>query len=430
MDKDTNKILIQKATLDGQSTDLLIEGNRIAHIAPSIVPTPEMQLIDGNHKAIVPGMYNCHTHSAMTYFRGFGDDLNLMDWLEGYIWPVEAHLTPEDVYWGSKLACLEMIKSGTVAFLDMYTFPLSTARAVEEMGLRAVLSYTLFDRDDPERAALDRRQSYEYYEKFKEFSDRINFSIGPHAIYTVSGSQLQFCHRFAEEKNVLIHLHLSETQGEWQEAVDKYGLTPVRYLHKLGILSPHLVLAHGVWVDEEEMDLLAAHGCKVVHNPASNLKLASGYRFLYEEMRKRGILVGLGTDGTSSSNNLDMYRAMHLAALMGKAWRSDPTAVKAADIYRTATADGATIMGIDAGTVAEGKLADLCLVDLKKPEMVPCHNLVSNLVYSASGSAVVDTTIVDGKVLMLHGKIEGEDEIIDKAAKVAYNLIAKAGIRQ
>ncbi|GAD06715.1 5-methylthioadenosine/S-adenosylhomocysteine deaminase [Porphyromonas crevioricanis] len=426
MKEQANKILIQGAILDGQATDLLIEDNRISRIAPKIESGVDMRLIDGSHKAIVPGMYNCHTHSAMTYFRGYGDDLNLMDWLEGYIWPVEAHLTPEDVYWGSKLACLEMIRSGTAAFLDMYTFPLSTAQAVEDMGLRAVLSYTLFDRDDPERAALDREQSYVYLEKFKAFSDRITFSIGPHAIYTVSGPQLQFCHRFAEENDVLIHLHLSETEGECRDAMEKYGLSPVRYLHKLGVLSPHLVLAHAVWVDEEEMDLLAKYGCKVVHNPASNLKLASGYQFRYEEMRRRGILIGLGTDGTSSSNNLDMYRAMHLAALMGKAWRKDPTAVTARDIYRTATADGAAIMGIDAGVIAEGKLADLCLVDLKKPEMVPCHNLVSNLVYSASGSAVVDTTIVDGRILMLHGKIEGEDEIIDKAAEVAYKLIAKA----
>ncbi len=418
-------ILIKEAYLNGQIVDLLIEGNLIKQIAPEIQANQNVYVIDGKNKAIVPGMINAHTHAAMTLFRGYGDDLPLMTWLEDYIWPVEAQMKEEDVYIGAKLACLEMIKSGTSTFLDMYMHPIQTARAVEEMGLRAVISYTLFDQGNPKRASLDRKRSYEYMERFKDFSSRITFSLGPHAIYTVSTEQLQFCHKFAQENNVKIHLHLSETKGEVDECIRIHGTTPVRYLEQIGILSPNLVLAHMIWVDEEEMDLIAKSGASVVHNPASNMKLASGYAFPYEEYLKRGIKVGLGTDGCSSSNNLDMYSAMRLASLLGKVWRYDSTAVKAEDIFSSATSVGAEALGLNTGRIEEGALADLSLIDLNRPELVPMNNLCSNLVYSTSG-ACVDTFIVDGKILMEHGRVEGEEEIIAEARKLADRLIPKA----
>lgn len=418
-------ILIRNAYLDGKQQDVLIEGNRIARISDSITPRGDETLIDATGKAIIPGMINTHTHAAMTLLRGYGDDLPLMTWLQDYIWPVEDQMTKEDVYIGAKLACLEMIKTGTTCFLDMYMHPLECARAVEETGLRAVLSYTLFDQGNPERAALDRKRSAEYLEAFSKLSDRVQFNLGPHAIYTVSAEQLQFCHRFAQEHGLSIHLHLSETKGEVEECVRLHGTTPVRYLERIGILSPRLILAHVIWVDDEELDLLAKYNVKVVHNPASNMKLASGYAFRYEEMKNRGISVGVGTDGCSSSNNLDMFAAMRLASYLGKVWRFDSTAVNAPDIYASATKIGADILGIDAGVIAEGKLADLCLIDLQRPEMVPVHDLTSNLVYSASGS-FVDTTIVDGRILMQGGKVEGEEEIIANARRAAERLIPKS----
>lgn len=418
-------ILIRNAYLDGKQQDVLIEGNRIARISDRITPRGDETLIDATGKAIIPGMINTHTHAAMTLLRGYGDDLPLMTWLQDYIWPVEDQMTKEDVYIGAKLACLEMIKTGTTCFLDMYMHPLECARAVEETGLRAVLSYTLFDQGNPERAALDRKRSAEYLEAFSKLSDRVQFNLGPHAIYTVSAEQLQFCHRFAQEHDLSIHLHLSETKGEVEECVRLHGTTPVRYLERIGILSPRLILAHVIWVDDEELDLLAKYNVKVVHNPASNMKLASGYAFRYEEMKNRGISVGVGTDGCSSSNNLDMFAAMRLASYLGKVWRFDSTAVNAPDIYASATKIGADILGIDAGVIAEGKLADLCLIDLQRPEMVPVHDLTSNLVYSASGS-FVDTTIVDGRILMLGGKVEGEEEIIANARRAAERLIPKS----
>ena len=415
-------ILIKNVLHEDTITDVLIEGNRIARIAPNLSTPEGTEVIDGTDKAVIPGFINTHTHAAMTLFRGYGDDLPLMEWLQDYIWPVEAKMTAHDVYVGARLACLEMLRSGTTCFLDMYMHPLETARAVEELGLRAHLSYTLFDQGGAERAALDRKRSYEYYEAFKAFSDRIAFTLGPHAIYTVSGEQLQFCHKFAVEHNVKINLHLAETKGEVDECVRQHGLTPVRYLEKLGILSEHLIVAHVVWVDDEEMDLLAKHRVSVVHNPASNMKLCSGYTFKYEEMKKRGIRLGIGTDGCSSSNNLDMVIAMKLASLLGKAWRFSPTATKAADIYHSATIGGAEILEIPAGRIAEGMLADLSLVDLNMPELVPLNSLTSNLVYATSGSSCIDTVIIDGVIRMRDRYVPGQEEIIAEAREVARRL--------
>ena len=419
-------ILIKNVLHQDKLTDVLIEGNRIARIASGISAPAGAEVLDGTDKAIIPGFINTHTHASMTLFRGYGDDLPLMTWLEDYIWPVEAQMTAHDVYVGARLACLEMLRSGTTCFLDMYMHPLETAKAVEEMGLRAHLSYTLFDQGNAERAELDRRRSYEYFDRFKEFSDRITFTLGPHAIYTVSGEQLQFCHQFAVEHNVKIHLHLSETKGEIDECVRQHGLTPVRYLEKLGILSEHLVLAHVVWIDDEEMDLLAKYNVSVVHNPASNLKLASGYAFKYEEMKRRGIRIGIGTDGCSSSNNLDMVVAMKLASFLGKGWRFDSTACKADDIFASATSVGADILGIPAGRVEEGALADVCLVDLNTPELVPLNSLTSNLVYATSGSSCVDTVIVDGRILMRDKYVPGQEAIIAEAREAARRLFKHA----
>ena len=419
-------ILIKNVLHQDKLTDVLIEGNRIARIASGISAPARAEVLDGTDKAIIPGFINTHTHASMTLFRGYGDDLPLMTWLEDYIWPVEAQMTAHDVYVGARLACLEMLRSGTTCFLDMYMHPLETAKAVEEMGLRAHLSYTLFDQGNAERAELDRKRSYEYFDRFKEFSDRITFTLGPHAIYTVSGEQLQFCHQFAVEHNVKIHLHLSETKGEIDECVRQHGLTPVRYLEKLGILSEHLVLAHVVWIDDEEMDLLAKYNVSVVHNPASNLKLASGYAFKYEEMKRRGIRIGIGTDGCSSSNNLDMVVAMKLASFLGKGWRFDSTACKADDIFASATSVGADILGIPAGRVEEGALADVCLVDLNTPELVPLNSLTSTLVYATSGSSCVDTVIVDGRILMRDKYVPGQEAIIAEAREVARRLFKHA----
>jgi len=430
-------ILIRDVQLDGYHTDISIEGNLITKVIKKnkidpLVPILEEKennsqfdkVIDGRNKAIIPGLVNAHTHAAMTLFRGFGDDMALMPWLEQKIWPNEAKMTDEDVFWGTKLACLEMIKSGTTTFYDMYQRLEATAQAVDEMGIRAVLSGVCFDYFKPELAERSKKNILELKQKMEAYSDRISFSLGPHAIYTVSGELLQWIDHYSQENDLLIHLHLAETEGEVNDSVRNFGLTPVRYLHKLGILSPRLLIAHGVYVDGEEIALLAEYGVKVAHNPASNMKLGSGIQFPFVEMKKAGVTVGIGTDGCSSSNNLDMVEAMKLAALLGKGWRKDPEVLTAPEMLYASTEAGAMIAGLNTGRIAEGCLADLCLIDLYSPVFTPNFDFVSNLVYAANGSSV-DTVICDGKVLMENRKVPGEDEILNRAGQIAYELMKR-----
>ncbi len=418
-------ILIKDAQVNGKETDILIDGNTIRAVVPSsscTLPT-DCRVINARGKVAIPGFVNAHTHAAMTHFRGYGDDMALMPWLEQKIWPNEVKMTDDDVYWGARLACLEMIKTGTTTFFDMYQRPAATARAVEEMGLRAVLSLVCFDHFNTALAERARQQITTLYAQTAGYSSRIRFALGPHAIYTVSGGMLQWIDAFSREHGLMIHLHLAETAQEVSDSLERFGLTPVRYLKKLGVLSPRLMLAHGIYIDDDELQLLADHGVGVAHNPASNMKLASGLTFKFDEMRRAGIRVGIGTDGCGSSNNLDMVEAMRLAAFLGKAWRNDPEAVKAADVLQAATADGAAIAGLNTGRIEPGYLADLCLIDLAQPALVPNFNFTSNLVYSANGNCI-DTVICDGKVVMENRIVPGEKEIMERAAQAAYRLMA------
>ncbi len=416
-------ILIKDVLLDGATTDIYIEGKYIREIGEHL-SLPADEIIDGRRKQAIPGFVNTHGHAAMTLFRGFGDDMPLMPWLKERIWPNEAKLTHEDMYWGTKLACLEMIKSGTTTFFDMYLDYHATAEAVEEMGIRVNNSAPCFDWHKPEQTEKTKLSIEKLYREKERYNDRISFSIGPHAIYTVSGKLLQWVDDFAKEHDVLIQMHLAETEEEVQNSIRDFGYTPVRYLHHLGVLSPRLLIAHGIHVDKEEIKMLADAGVAVAHNPASNMKLASGMKFMFDEMREAGVRVGLGTDGCASSNNLDMIEAMKLASLLGTVWRKDPEAVSAEDIFQSATADGAAIARLKAGRIEKGFLADLSLVDLNLPEFVPNFNFVSNLVYSANGSCI-DTVICDGKVLMRGRKVAGEDEIMERTAQIAYDLVKR-----
>lgn len=416
-------LLIKNVLFNDRTIDIYIEGKEIKQIGEGL-SLPADKILDGSRKAVIPGLVNAHTHAAMTLFRGFGDDMPLMPWLKQKIWPNEAKMTREDIYWGTKLACLEMIKSGTTTFFDMYHKFRGTADATEEMGIRGIIAGVCFDHFQPEQAEKSKRLNEKLVKKVNEYGKRIQYALGPHAIYTVSGDLLRWCHQFAGEHNVPIHLHLAETEGEVANSIKQFGLSPVRYLYKLGVLSPRLIIAHGIYIDDDELRMLADHGVKVVHNPASNMKLASGIHFKFKEMRQLGITVGLGTDGCSSSNNLDMIEAMKLASLLGKAWRKDPEALPAQEMLQAATADGAAMFGLKAGQIKEGYLADLCLIDLNIPAFTPNFNFVSNLVYAANGSCV-DTVICDGKILMENKKVPGEDEIMEKAAAIAYNLIKR-----
>ncbi|MBU4201631.1 MAG: amidohydrolase [Candidatus Altiarchaeales archaeon] len=411
-------ILIKDVLLDGKETSIYIEGNSIAGIEGN---SQADETIDGRGMAALPGLINTHSHAAMTLFRGYGDDMKLQQWLEEKIWPIEGKLTEEDVYWGAKLACLEMIKSGTTSFNDMYWHLPGTVRAVEEMGIRAVLSPVFIDLfDEHKRKGVIKEHTKLLNDVKAKGSERIMPALGPHALYTVSKEGLQWCKEFAEKKNLLIHFHLAETEQENKDCVEKNGKRPVEYLEEIGFLCDRIVAAHCNWLNGKDMKILAKHGVNIAHNPASNMKLATGV-MPYPEMVKAGLTISLGTDGCASNNSLDMFEEMKFAALLQKSARNDPTAMPAGEAWKMATISGARALGLNAGVIKEGMLADIMLVNLKKVGLAPSHNLISNLVYSANGSCV-DTVICNGRILMQERRVESEDEIIQKASEVAMNL--------
>lgn len=417
-------IRISGVLLDNRKTDILIKGNRIEKIGDCRGLRAEFEL-DGTKKAAVPGLFNCHTHAAMTLFRGFADDMSLQDWLEKKIWPLEGKLSKDDVYWGSKLACLEMIRTGTTFFSDMYWNVPHVAKAVGESGIRAALSAAFVDvKGESEREKNIALNEQLYKEIHNTADGRIRMALGPHAPYSASKEALLWCREFADKHNLPIHIHVSENWREVSESVKKTGLRPVEYLEKIGFLGSNVIACHCAWVNDNEISIMAKRKVKVVHNPASNLKLASACSFPYAKLTNAGVPVLLGTDGAASNNSLDMFGAMRLASLLQKGVDANPMALPAREAFSMATADSANAFGIDAGKIGEGKLADLLLVDLRRPETVPNHNLISNLVYSASGSCV-DATICDGKILMQNKVVEGQEKIMDKAEAAAFAVVKR-----
>jgi 5-methylthioadenosine/S-adenosylhomocysteine deaminase len=403
-------ILINDVLLNDRVQEVYIEGQRFKTIGQGLNLTAS-EVINGRDLAIFPSFVNAHTHAAMTLLRGFADDLELFTWLNDHIWPFESKLTHEDIYIGAKLACLEMIKTGTTFFCDMYWHMPATLRAVSEMGIRAALSSVFIDFNDPKKAKEFRARTRKFFRDIKDH-ELVTFILGPHAIYTVSRESLVWLKDFAADNNLLINLHLAETAKEVDDCVREHGLRPVEYLDSLGFLGPNIIASHAIWITEKEMDILAGQEVKVVHNPASNMKLGSGI-FPFKEISRRGILLSLGTDGCSSNNNLDMLEEMKIAALQAKLHDYDPTVFTAAQALQCATLNGARTFGLDMGKIAEGMLADCILVNLNHYSLIPRHDLVSNLVYSAS-SECIDTTICNGRILMRGRKVPGEEKIIEE----------------
>lgn len=411
------------ASKQDKKTNILIEKNKIVRIKKNIRQKADL-VIDGSQKAALPGLINLHTHAAMTLFKSYADDLPLHSWLKKYIWPLESKLSPEDVYWGTKLACLEMIKTGTTCFFDMYWHLPASVQAVEEMGLRAFLSAVFIDLDDSQKVLQQIKLNQKLFEQSKKFDPRIRFALGPHAIYSVSKKSLKWTANFAQKNNLLIHFHLAETEKEVKDCLKRYKKRPVEYLESIGFLGPNLVACHSVWVTEKEIKILKKYNVKIVYNPVSNMKLAVGKVFPYELYKKYQFLIGLGTDGSASNNNLDMFETMKIATLLQKFSNNNPEVLPPKEIFQMATKNASKILGLDAGEIKEGKLADIILIDLAKPEFTPGHNLISDIVYSANGSCV-DTVICDGKILMQNRKIKNEERIIGKASKKAKMLLKK-----
>ena len=423
-------LMVTGAALDGETVGLRCEGGAIAAIGPEVAPQPGDEAIDAAGAPLVPTLVNGHTHAAMTLFRGYGGDLPLMRWLEEKIWPVEAKLEDEDVYWGTRLACAEMIRTGTGYFWDMYWQPQATARAVEDAGLRARIGGPLFDADG--HTAETQAQALGDIEALGGHGPAIDISIAPHSIYTASEELLRWAGEQAAERGLALHIHLSETEQEVADCLAAHGDRPAAYLDRLGLLGERTVLAHGVWLDRAELELIAARGATVVANPVANMKLAIGGAMPYPAARRAGVAVGLGTDGAGSNDSLDLLSDLKTFALMQRHASGDATVLPAAEALEIATAARAPLLrgGGSAAALAAasaapepltpGAPADFLLLRGDSPEL-GIGDLASNLVYAASGP-VVDTTVVAGRVLMRGGVVEGTVEIVARAAERAQRL--------
>ncbi|MCR3884537.1 amidohydrolase [Methanotrichaceae archaeon M04Ac] len=401
-----------------RDVNIAIDGSRIAGIGPGVADeSGDGEVIDGSGKLAIPGLVNAHTHLAMTLFRGYADDMELLPWLSEKIWPLEAKLTAEDVRWGTKLGCLEMIRGGITCYNDMYYFMDETARATKEMGLRAFLSEVVFDMrpDQIERA--------EPFVKRWKGDDLIVPALGPHAVYTCSEETLLKSKEIAEKHDVMLHIHLSETRSEVESFEKNCGKSPVEYLDSIGFLSDRVVAAHCVWLSERDISIIAERGVTVAHCSISNHKLASGIAPL-DRLARTGANICLGTDGASSNNSLNLFHEMKTTAIAQKCAHSRPDLFSAGEVWKMATENAYAAFGLDLG-IRAGALADLALIDLQKPWFFPLTdgNILSHLVYSAQGG--VDTTIVDGNVLMKGGVIPGEEAILERAQEQFLDLLAR-----
>jgi 5-methylthioadenosine/S-adenosylhomocysteine deaminase len=411
-------LAVTDALLDGERVGLRCEDGAIAALGPEVTPQPGDETIDAGGAPLVAPLVNGHTHAAMTLFRGSGGDLPLLPWLEERIWPVEAKLDAADVYWGTRLACAEMIRTGTTRFWDMYWFPEEVARAVEDSGLRATVGAPLFDRGSiPERL---KQTALASLDRLAECGPAIRPSLTPHAIYTVSEESLRWVAELAAERGVAVHIHLSETEPEVTDCRREHGLRPAFYLDRLGLLGERTVLAHGVWLDRAELELVAERGCTVVANPVANMKLAVGGQLDYVAAREAGVAVGLGTDGAGSNDSLDLMADVKYLALTQKHAAGSATAIGAGEAWEVATGARSPLLAGGAASLAPGAPADFLLLRPDAYELA-IGDLASNLVYAATGS-VVDTTVVAGRPLMRGGEIPWLPEAVARAAERARRL--------
>lgn len=391
--------------------DVVIEGRRFAAVAVGEEVTgPFDKIVEGEGKLLLPGLVNAHTHLAMTLFRGLAQDRPLMEWLENEVWPREKKLSGEVVYWFSLLGLVEMIRSGTTAFADMYFFMEEVAEAVEKAGLRALLSYGVIA-PTPERIETELRKAEAFAREWDGKAEgRVRAALSPHAPYTCGPEVWKRAVSLAKELHIPIHTHLAETRGEVEQFRAQTGRSPVEWLEELGVFGVPVLAAHCVHLSEKDMEILAAHGVHAVHCPTSNLKLACGIAPV-AEMLRAGVNVGLGTDGAGSAGDLNMVEEMRLAALLAKVKTGDPQALPAREALSLATWRGAAALGWgkDLGTIEPGRRADGFLVSLDRAHLLPAYDPLANWVYAGQGCDV-DSVFVDGRFLLLHGELQTLDE--------------------
>ena len=417
-------ILLENIVSRGVESDILISDGVISKVVPAgsdasvLEDSPE--IVDCKGKTAVPGFVNMHTHAGMSLMRGIGEDVAFHEWLDD-IWKVESLIDEEFVYHATKVACVEMIRTGTTTFNDQYWHMPMACKAASELGLRSALSYVICDRNDPAEAERQMKECEETYELSRSWSDMVSFTVAVHAIYSVSEPMILWAAEFARERNLKLHIHLSETQKEVEDCMEQHGVSPVEYLESLGVLGPDVIAAHTVWLSERDIEILGRRGVTCVHNINSNLKLASGYRFLYNELRDAGANVCIGTDGCASSNNLDMLEAMKTSAMVQKAWRGDPSAMPLDELMDMATRNGGKGLGLEIGKIEEGAFADILIVDTDNLNFLSPGSFEANLVYSAH-SDCIDSVICNGRFVMRNRVVPGEKEILDDARKVMQKL--------
>ena len=419
------KILLRNIILNGQLSDMFISHGVIASIMPAggelLEVGTDVEMVDCEGKTSVPGFVNMHTHAAMSLMRGVGEDIAFHEWLDR-IWRIEEKIDEEYVYHGTKVACLEMIKTGTTTFNDHYWHMPMARKAALEMGLRPVLAYVICDRNTPEESERQKVQCLEMYEEAQTWPEKSMLAIAIHAIYSVSEPMMLWAVDFARERGLKIHIHLSETQKEIEDCKALHGgMSPVEYLDSLGVLGPDVIAAHTLWLSPKDIEILGKRGVTCVHNVNSNLKLASGYKFLYNELKAAGANVCLGTDGCASSNNLDMLETMKTSAMIQKAWREDPTVMNMDDILAMATKNAGKGLGLNLGKIEEGALADILIIDTDNYSFLSPGSFLANLIYSAH-SDCVDSVICKGRFVMKNRTVPGEKEILKEARRVLKKL--------
>jgi 5-methylthioadenosine/S-adenosylhomocysteine deaminase len=415
-----DKLILQSAWLRGEARDVLVEDGKFAKTSGDLAPEDRenAEVVDCRGLALVPAFYNGHCHAAMTLLRGYADGMPLGKWLTEYIWPFEARLGDADIEIGTRLAVLEMIKSGTVFFADMYWHREVTMRVVEEMGIRATIGATIAENiDPPER--ID--EHFRFLAEHRFETGRVRLAVMPHAVYTVGEKVFRRCAETARAEGYVLHTHLSETRGEVEDCLRSHGCTPAELLDRWGVLDANLVAAHCVHLTAAEMARMAEAGATAILNPCSNLKLGSGIPPI-AAMLASGMKLGLGTDGASSNNNLDMHEEMKLAALLAKATPGGTAeTLPAARALALATSGTAAAYGLHAGEIADGWLADALLVDRADVRLVPDHDFASNWVYSADSSSI-RSVLCAGKFVMRDRHVPGEEEIVAEAERAAARL--------
>lgn len=408
---------------------VLVEGDRIAWVGPADqAPATDAntKVIDATGKLVMPGLVNTHCHAAMTLLRGYADDMRLQQWLQEKIWPVEDRMVAEDIYWGTMLASWEMLSGGITTFLNMYVFADDEARAIRDAGIRGIIARGIIGLAGPEAAKSRLDETRAAFQKWNGHDGRISFMVAPHAPYTCPPDVLLQCLDLADELDVPIHTHLSETAFEVEEAVKHWGRTPIKHIHELGLTRRKVVAAHCVHITDEEIEIAKATGIGVAHNPVSNLKLASGVAPV-QKMRRAGIAVGVGTDGPSSDNIIHLLGSeLRIAALLAKNLEGDPAAFTAWDGIQMATIEGARALGMEAeiGSLEAGKRADLILIDLDKPHLTPNHDPYALVAYSALPGDVA-LTMVNGRVVYEAGQILTMEpkEVLAKNREAASRLV-------